>query len=193
MKTGTSLEVPLFQEWRKSVGLVFGGDGEMQGSARDMATKGLVTWQDAEEALLAAVEYLGMLPDRERGFLSAGSRSCWPQIIRSVRDGDYGEGQGFGGEAAPRRQLSRKEATLLDKVLLDPGAAALAIPEGQRRLVGRVLVAKLDGRGEGFNWSRIWESEGGFGSGTTTEALRKRYERAVTKVAMKLERMGMAA
>lgn len=152
----------------------------------------VVTWQQAEDALLAAVEYLGMAPDRERGFLSAGSRSCWPQIIRNARDGDYGEGQGFGGEAAPRRQLSRKEATLLDRVLLDPDAAAMAIQEGHRRLVGRVLVAKLDGRGEGFTWSRIWESEGGFRSGTTTEALRKRYDRAVSRVAGRMERLGMA-
>lgn len=149
--------------------------------------KPLVTWQDAEDALLAAVEYLGMLPDRERGFLSAGSRSGWPQILRNVRDGDYGEGQGFGGEVAPRRQLSRKEATLLDRVLLDPDAAALAIPEGQRRLVGRVLVAKLDGRGEGFRWGRIWEMEGGKRSGVTADTLRMRYSRAVNRVAIRLE------
>lgn len=162
----------------------------MHGLAGNMAGKAVVTWQQAEDALLAAVEYLGMSPDRERAFLSAGSRSCWPQIIRSVRDGDYGEGQGFGGEAAPRRQLSRKEATLLDRVLLDTGAAALAIPEGHRRLVGRVLLAKLDGRGEGFTWSRIWEAEGGKRSGVTTDTLRMRYSRAVSRVAMRMEMQG---
>ena len=115
--------------------------------------EGEVTWQDAEDQLLAAVEYLGALPDRERGFLSAGSRSCWPEIVRSVRDGDYGEGQGYGEAVAPRRQLGRKEMAVLDRVLLSPKAAALAIPEQHRRLVGRVLVGKLDGRGAGFTWS----------------------------------------
>lgn len=148
----------------------------------------VVTWQDAEDQLLAAIEYLGAMPDRERGFLSAGSRSCWPEIVRSVRDGDYGEGQGYGEAVRPRGQLGRKEATLLDRMLLSPDAVALVIKEANRRLVGRVLVAKLDGRGAGFSWSRIWEMEGGFSSETTTDALRMRYERAVGKVACELEK-----
>lgn len=153
--------------------------------------EGEVTWQMAEDALLAAMEYLGATPDRERGFLSAGSRSCWPEIVRSVREGDYGEGQGYGESRAPRRQLNRKEATLLDRVLLSPDAAAMAIPEQHRRLVGRVLVGKLDGRGEGFTWSRIWEMEDGRGQQVTSDALRMRYERAVQKVAARMERLGM--
>ena len=146
-----------------------------------------VTWQQAEDELLAAVEYLGAMPDRERGFLSAGSRSGWPEIVRSAREGDYGDGQGLGGAARPRLQLSRKHVDLLDRVLLAPEAVAMAIPVQHRRLVGRVLVAKLDDRGEGFAWSRIWEREGGFASKTTTDALRMRYERAVARVAVAME------
>lgn len=148
----------------------------------------VVTWQEAEDALLAAVEYLGALPDRERGFLSAGSRSLWPSMVKDVQ-ADYAD-----ADARPRRQLGRKEMALLDEMLLAEGAAALAVPEAHRRLVGRVLVAKLDGRGEGFTWSRIWMAEGGRGCGVTSDALRRRYERGVHRVAMAMEvrRQGLA-
>lgn len=153
---------------------------------------GLVTWQDAESAMQAAVEYLGALPDRERGFLSAGQRSCWPEIVRERTAGDYAEHQALGeAPRAPRPQLGRKEMGLLGRMLLDPDAAMLAVPEGHRRLVGRVLVGKLDGRGEGFTWSRIWEMEGGRACGVTSDALRMRYERAVGKVAVRMEKLGI--
>ena len=60
---------------------------------------------DAERALLEAVEWLGRLPDRDRAFLRAGSRSCWPEILRSRdfgQDGgaDWADGEGYGAEAA---------------------------------------------------------------------------------------------
>lgn len=140
-----------------------------------------VSWQEAEDELLAAIEYMGALPDRERGFLSAGSRSGWPSIVRDLQS-DYAD-----ADARPRQQLSRRQMALVDRVLLSPDAVALAIPEAHRRLVGRVLLGKLDGRGEGFTWSRIWIAEGGRACGVTSDALRMRYERAVHRVAMALE------
>lgn len=148
-----------------------------------MALRGSVgvSWQQAEDALLAAVEYLGALPDRERGFLSAGSRSGWPEIVRDAQ-ADYPR------EPDRRLRLGRKEMALLERVLLNPGCAAMAIPGAHRALVGRVLAMKLDQRGGGFAWSEVWERAGGRACGVTSDALRMRYERAVGKVAAGLER-----
>ncbi|MDR7101511.1 hypothetical protein [Croceicoccus sp. BE223] len=146
----------------------------------------VVTWQDAEDAMLAAVEYLGAMPDKERGWLRGGQG--WPDIVRDVRAGDYGDGQGHGGDAEPRRQLGRKEMAVLDRMMLGPQAACLAVPEEHRRLVGRVLIAKLDPRGDVFRWERIWVAEGGKRCVVTSDALRMRYERAIGKVAVAMER-----
>lgn len=162
-----------------------------------MRDLGVVTWQDAEDALLAAIEYLGQLPDRDRSALSAGSRSAWPAIIRSVRDGDYGEGQGLGGEAAaPSAALSRRQYALVEAMLLRPDCAAMAVPEQHRALVGRVLVLKLWPGADGFGWDRVWRGEEARWQReaikpVTSDALRMRYERAVERVAARMERMGL--
>lgn len=155
--------------------------GRMGGIAGDV-----VTWQEAEDAMLAAVEYLGALPDRERGWLRGGNG--WPQIVREVLAGDYGEGQGLGDVVAPRLQLGRKEMAVLDRMMLGERAAVLAVPEAHRRLVGRVLIAKLDPRGDVFRWERIWLADGGKRCGVTSDALRMRYERAIGKVAVAMGR-----
>lgn len=162
-----------------------------------MAKLAGVTWQDAEDALQAAVEYLGQMPDRDRAALSAGRRSAWPQIIRSVRDGDYGEGQGLGGAAAvPSAALSRRRLRLVEVMLLNPDCAAMAVPEAHRALVGRVLVMKLWPGADGFGWDRIWRGEEvrwkrEGRAPVTSDALRMRYERAVSKVAARMERLGI--
>lgn len=149
--------------------------------------KGVVTWQEAEEALLAAVEYLGALPDRERGFLSAGSRSGWPEIVRSVRDGDYGAGQGvLETEVAPSARLTRRHVDQVERMLIGERPCADAIPAGHRRMVGRVLVMKLWAPG-GVDWAAVWQAEGGKASGLTSDTHRKRYDRAVGKVAAAME------
>lgn len=154
--------------------------------------KGVVSWRMAETALLEAMELALAQPDRERAFLSAGSRSCWPQIVRDVQ-ADYAD-----AEARPRRQLTRRDMMVLGRMLDDPDAAALAVPTWRRRLVGRVLMAKLDGRGEGFTWQRIWEAEdraarrAGLARPASAEALRKAYASAVGKVAERMTEMGFA-
>lgn len=144
-----------------------------------------VTWQQAEDAMIAAVEYLAALPDRERGFLSAGSRSAWPAIVRD-RQADYAD-----GEAAPSPRLSRRMMAHLGGMLLGERAAGLAVPEGHRALVGRVLVMKRWPGPDGFRWERVWDAEGGRASGVTSDALRMRYERAIGKVAMRMEALGI--
>ena len=139
-----------------------------------------MTWQDAEDALIGALEYLRALPDRERGFLSAGSRSGWPQIVRERWE--YPDG------ADPRVRVGRKEMALLDAVLLGERAAVLAVPLEHRGLLGRVLIMKRWQSPGGFRWEEVWLREGGRTCGVTSDALRMRYERAVGKVAVAMER-----
>ena len=164
------------------------------------AARDVVTWQNAEDALIGALEYLAALPDRERGFLSAGSRSGWPQVIREKWE--YPD----GGD--PRVRVGRKEMALLDRVLLGERAAVLAVPlacgtcpacksadrdsaickQSPRGLLGRVLVMKRWQSPGGFRWEEVWMREGGRACGVTSDALRMRYERAVGKVAVAMER-----
>ena len=147
--------------------------------------------------MLAAVEYLALAPDADARFLQAGSRSAWPAIIRSVRDGDYGDGQGFGGEATPSVRLSRKMAEHVDMMLNAPDAVALAVPEGHRALVGCVLVAML--RDDVFEWSKIWRRQRGLlfhlrrgeALPSTSDAMRMAYARAIGRVAVAMDKRGM--
>lgn len=144
----------------------------------------VISWQEAEDALIAAVEYLAVLPDRERGFLNAGRRSWWPQFLRDPQS-DYGD-----AEASPSPRLSRRMMAHVERMLLLDRAAVLAVPEGHRALVGRVLVMKRWPDAGGFRWEAVWEREGGRSCGVTSDALRMRYERAVGKVAMRMEALG---
>ncbi len=156
---------------------------------REVSKKGqaVVTWQDAEDALLEAVELLGRMPDRERGFLAAGSKCSMPEFIRDAQ-ADYAD-----AEARPRKGLTRSEVALVERVLLDPHAAVMAVPAGKRALLGRVLVGKLDGRGEGFRWERVWEWDdkrrrAAGEARVTLDAVRRAYERAVGRVAVAMEK-----
>lgn len=150
-----------------------------------------VTWQDAEDALVEAFELLGALPDRESGWLAAGKgRNCsnWPAIVREVRAGDYGDGQGLGAERPVRRRIGTREMAFLDRVLLGTEALALAIPEQHRRLVGRVVAMKKWSAG-GFYWEDVRAALGGRAAGVPSgDALRMRYERAIAKVAAEMAR-----
>lgn len=143
-----------------------------------------ITWQDAEDALIGALEYLAALPDRERGFLSAGSRSGWPQVLR-IEQSDYPD------RVDPSVRVGRREMAHLERMLLGERCAALAIPQAHRALVGRVLVMKRWQSPGGFRWEEVWMREGGRACGVTSDALRMRYERAVGKVAVAMERDGV--
>lgn len=151
-------------------------------------------WQDAEDLLIAAVEYLGALPDRERRFLAPGrgeGMSGWPDIVRSVREGDYGDGQGVAAAAEPRVRLRGKEMALLERVLMGPDALVLAVPEGQRKLLGVALAAKRWPGAGGFRWEAVREAlyragwrDDRSGRVPAADAIRMRYDRAVARVAV---------
>lgn len=148
----------------------------------------VVTWQEAEDTLTAAIEYLGAMDDRERGFLAAGSRSCWPAIIREVDKFEYVHG------ADPSPQLTRRNCDLVELVLTGERPLANCIPEGHRVLVGRVIVMQRWPGDEGFGWDLVWRRMGGelFNIArqrivpTTSDGMRKAYSRAIRRLAMAL-------
>lgn len=150
----------------------------------------LVTWQDAEDTLTAALEYLGAMPDRERAFLAAGQRTAWPAIVRDVQS-DYAD------EISPSPQLTRRCANLVERMLTGDRPLANIIPEGHRPLVGRVVVMKRWPGPDGFGWDRVYRALDGqlFNLArrdvlpTSSDGMRKAYERAIGRLAVAMERV----
>lgn len=137
-----------------------------------------------EAVLIEGMRMMLALPDRERGFLSAGSRSGWPDIVRQVRAGEYDARGGDGTSSdVPLRTmaLSRRQFAMVEALFLAPDALAMAVPSRDRALVGRVLIAKGGRLAGGFRWSMIWQAMGGRACGVTSDALRMRYERALER------------
>lgn len=158
----------------------------------------VVTWSEAEDALMAAIEYLFAMSDPEGVLLAPGygrRLSGWPAIIRSVREGDYGEGQGFGSEVSPSVRLSRRMVTMVERMLTGEHPLADAIPAGHRRLVGRVIAMKRWPGADGFGWDRVWRAQRGMlfslrdqaDRQVTSDAMRKAYERAIGRLAVRME------
>lgn len=149
-----------------------------------------VSWQEAEDALIGAFEYLGALPDRERGLLAGGEgrgMSAWPAFNLAGR-----EQQGhMADDRPPRVRVGKREMALLEAMLLGRRACALAVPAGQRAFVGRVIVMKRWQSPGGFEWSEVWQREGGKRCGVTSDALRKRYDRAISRLAAAMESAGL--
>ncbi|WP_375290392.1 hypothetical protein [Qipengyuania sp.] len=179
--------VPVVQKFAKDVKAVFPGSSDpVEGpqarpGARSAARReDIVTWDQAEEALGEAVEMLGVLPDKERGFLMAGRKSSMPQVLR-IEQSDYPD------RPDPRRRLSARDMARVDAMLLGEDALAMAIPEQHRALVGRVIVMKRwPERTGGFRWADVRADLQRRFPGERVpdgDALRMRYERAIAKLA----------
>lgn len=130
-----------------------------------------------EETLKEAWIVLRCSPDPERGFLSSGSRSGWPEIVRD-RIMDYAD-----ADARPRLQLGRREIALRDAVFVDAGCLMESVAVANKALLALVLAMKTRHEPGGFRWERVWEAFGGRESGTTTDQLRMRYGRVVKDLA----------
>ncbi|MED5546115.1 MAG: hypothetical protein VYD90_12770 [Pseudomonadota bacterium] len=154
----------------------------------------VVTWQEAEDMLMAAVEYLGAMPDRERAWLAAGQRTAWPAIVRD-RWADYAD-----DEVNPSPQLTRRCASLVERMLTGDRPLANAIPEGHRPLVGLVIIMKRWPGPDGFGWDRVYRALGGELYNlarravlpTTSDGMRKAYERAIGRLTVALDREPVA-
>lgn len=132
-----------------------------------------------EDELVEAWRNLARLPDRERGFLSAGSRSCWPQIVRD-RWTDYAD-----AEARPRSNLTRREMRVMNALLVDDGCAMMVVPLDRRQLVAAVLNERVWPVGGGFAWEAVWTALGGKACGATTATLRSRYDTQLRRLAVR--------
>lgn len=147
---------------------------------------GAFTWQDAEEALGDAVEWLGAMGDREGAFLAAGRSSSWPQVLR-IEQSDYPD------RPDPRQRLSSRQLAHVERFMLASDAVFLAIPDAHRSLVGRALIMKrFPERSGGFRWRYVREALQAVARNgehvPAPEALRKRYERAIGHVCRRLNR-----
>ena len=150
----------------------------------------VVTWQEAEDTLTAAFEYLGAMRDGDRAFLAAGSRTAWPTIMRETRAGDYAD-----ADATPSPRLTRQCANLVEVMLTGERPLANVIPEGHRALVGRVIVMQRWPGPDGFGWDLVWQRMDGKLYNlarrelldATSEAMRKAYSRAIGKVAVAMD------
>lgn len=137
--------------------------------------------QVAEAALGAALVIHAALPDRERAFLTAGSRSCWPQVLRDPQ-ADY-------GETRARAVPTRAEIDWAERVIAYRSrgrCAADAIPGEDRALVATVLRAKLWPGDQGFRWV-----DAGRVAGLSARSARWRFDRAMGRVARALAALGV--
>lgn len=141
------------------------------------------TFDLVEEKMVEAWGFLMRLPDRERGWMASCSRSSLPAVVRTVRDGDYLE------TTNGRPGLRTHEVTLVDRALIGEGAWIEWVPTRDRELVATVLTVKGWHVAGGFTWSDVAE-EMDWAAGP--DALRMRYNRAVSRIAAKLDKAKVA-
>ena len=146
----------------------------------------------AEEMMIEAWQLLMRLPDREKGWLKSGSRSCLPAPIQERRewyiDPELAEKLGMEVEepdARPRQQLGRREMALIERAFLNPHCLAEAVLEPHRSLFAMVISIKAGRQAGGFRWSDVWVRYGGKGKQVTSDALRARYEASLGRVAVR--------
>lgn len=149
--------------------------------------------QRAEAVMIEAWQLLMRLPDRERGWLKSGTRSGMPDVVRDKWqgwiDGALALELGLTApepEAAPRRQLGRREMALVRMAWEQVGCLAEAPLPQHRALFAMVIATKAGRMPGGFRWSDIWTRMGGRATGVTSDALRARYEASLGRVAVRL-------
>lgn len=140
---------------------------------------------DVEDRLIEGMKVLMRSRDRERGWLNPGGSSVW----RAVQD-DLGV---VPADDRPiilcsfTRQQHDRSAEAMDWV-------AAWVPSGPtRKVLGIALVDQVLSEGDRPDWSWIWERMSGKAGGWTTEGLRKRYSRAITIIAERLNARTSAA
>lgn len=146
--------------------------------------------QAFEAELVHAWRMMARLPDRERGWLRAGTRSVWPDVVRD-RFTDYAD-----TEARPRTVLSRRELALVDALFLGEDClCSRVVPVERRALLGVVLSLKAWPERRGFRWDAVWVACGGRACGVTSDTLASRYETQLRRLftAMEARRARLAA
>lgn len=135
------------------------------------------TFERVEEALVEAWGFLMRMPDVERDWLNSCAKSSMPKIVRSIGEGDYFE------DAPGRRGLRTGEVDLVNRVFLGQGAWIEWVQLRDRKLVAAVMRCMGVRRVGGFAWSDVAQI---MGWSAGPDALRKRYDRAVHRIAVHL-------
>jgi hypothetical protein len=173
-------------------------------------TSNIVTWQQAEDALMAAIEYGRALPDRERALLAAGRglrMSGWPDVVRDLLR-DHPDEVPVASPSMTRRMLAHYNRMFIDKGYW---AEAIAIEEAKLVITAATSAMAHGGR---VQWSAVYRRLGErkfssklfkhlVGQGmdeaeareaavikTTTDAMRKAYEREIRELAKRLTETG---
>ena len=142
----------------------------------------------AEEMLVEAWGYMLRSPDRERGFLSSGSRGSMPQIVRErFEDLD----RFFDPPPLPPLPLGHREIALRDRVFIDDDCLMMEVSPELSDLVATVLAMKARPERGGFRWERVWEAMGGKRCGVTSDALARRYERCLARITVVMGQRGL--
>ena len=135
-----------------------------------------------EDMLVEAWRLLMRMPDKERGFLSAGARSGWPEVLREWWE--YAD-----AEAEPRLALNRQQVTLVERVFVDPGCLVSHVAEGNVKLMG-VVIGMIVREGRVW-WDQVFIRMDGKRIGVTSDGLRRRYDRTLARLAVvEAERAG---
>lgn len=151
--------------------------------------------QAVEDELIETMQMLNRMPDRDRAFLAAGSRSSWPEHLREWWE--YTD-----EDSEPRRPLSRREVARVYRMWIDKGCIVEAIRAEDRKLVALVAARKAGRMPGGFRWEDIWQAlrgrlprfryddEGQIIETVlirvTSDAMRKRYEAAIERLSARM-------
>lgn len=151
--------------------------------------------QAIEDELVETLRLLWRLPDRERGFLMAGRRSSWPEIVRDADDAfwlDFDPATvAREDRPEPRIAMSRKNVERMQAVWLRPGCLVEAIRIEDRKLVATVAARKAGRMPGGFRWEDVWQAlrgrlpsiqRKGEVRKVTSDDMRKRYEAALGRM-----------
>lgn len=133
-----------------------------------------------EAELIDAWRDLAGMPDRERAFLAAGSKSCWPQVLRGHGPDRWTD---YPGDETPRRPgLSRAQMRRQLLLLTGEGCATSAVWAERAKLVATVLNLKAWPERRGFRWETVFERMGGKQCGVTKETLESRYKAQLVRM-----------
>ena len=103
----------------------------------------------AEDELIDCWRMLHCVPDRDRGFLTSGSRSALPDPIRD-RITDYPDA------AAPRRTLTTREVARVNAMFDGPRCIIVrAVAARDMRLVETVIRIRASQPSSGFGWDDV--------------------------------------
>jgi hypothetical protein len=145
----------------------------------------LLSFADVQERLVEAWGFLRRMPDREAAWINgAGVSSLWRQVRLSRQELwqlYQFNGDDYDPDVLPRPQPLR--AAEVDR-MWSTLAWVEWVPERDRRLLGAAL-ARLDRGDAQVPWRDL---AGRLGWGGHPDALRKRYDRAIARIAARVNR-----